>query len=140
MSETAPSQTPPPHAAPVTASKKAPLAGVIGGVALSIALAGWISVRIVSAKAKQEQIAQQRSADDKRSAALAKAPPKVKVVTPVAQTWEPVVELDGTLAAGQSAELGFKIGGKLAKVGVKLGDNVKSGALLGVLDSSETGA
>ncbi len=143
MQESAPSTTPPPQAVTPAADpsrRKAPLAGVIGGIALSLALAGWISVRVVGAKARQQQIAQQRNADDARSAALAKAPPKVRIVMPVAQTWEPVVELDGTLAAGQSAELGFKIGGKLSQVGVKLGDNVKAGALLGVLDSSETGA
>jgi RND family efflux transporter MFP subunit len=50
------------------------------------------------------------------------------------------VELDGTLSAGQSAEVGFKIGGRLSKVSVKVGDKVRAGSLLGVLDASETQA
>ncbi len=140
MQEPAPSTTPPPQPLPTRPARKAPLAGVIGASALAIALGGWISVRIVSATGKQQVIAQQRNVDAERSAAASKAPPKVRVVVPAAENWEPVVELDGTLSAGQSAELGFKIGGKLAQLGVKLGDNVKPGALLGVLDSNEASA
>ena len=120
--------------------RKAPLVGIIGAVALSLSLVGWIGVRVVSATGKKEAIAQQRASDAQKNAALAKAPPKVRVTTAHSKTWTPVVELDGTLSAGQYAELGFKIGGRLAKVGVKVGDTVKSGALLGVLDANETSA
>lgn len=119
-------------------TRKAPLAGVIGATALSLALAGWLGMRLVNATQKQQSIAAQRVADAEKSAALAKAPAKVRVVTPSPRTWEPVVELDGTLNAGQSAELGFKVPGKLAQVQVKVGDVVKAGSLLAVLDSSET--
>jgi membrane fusion protein, multidrug efflux system len=120
--------------------RKAPLIGVIGAAVLSLALVGWIGMRVVSATGKQQAISQQRSADAEKSAALAKAPPKVRVTAPISETWVPVVELDGTLNAEQRAELGFKVGGRLAKVGVKVGDLVKSGALLGILDGSEAGA
>jgi membrane fusion protein (multidrug efflux system) len=120
--------------------RKAPLAGIVGATALTLALAGWIGVRIVSATQKQQVIATQRNADAEKNAALAKAPAKVRVVTAAARTWEPVVELDGTLNAGQSAELGFKVTGKLSQINVKVGDVVKAGALLAVLDSSEASA
>jgi membrane fusion protein (multidrug efflux system) len=122
------------------APRKAPLAGIIGATALSLALAGWIGVRLVSATQKQAAIATQRTADAEKSAALAKAPAKVRVVTATPRTWEPVVELDGTLSAAQAAELGFKVTGKLSHINVKVGDVVKSGAQLAVLDSSEASA
>lgn len=120
--------------------RKAPLVGVIGGVLLALGLAGWTSVRIVGATQKQVAVEAQRSAEAERSRALKEAPVDVEVTTPVARTWEPVLELDGTLFPGQSAELGFESGGRLIRIGARVGERVKAGALLGVLDSSEVSA
>jgi RND family efflux transporter MFP subunit len=120
--------------------RKAPLVGIIGVSVLVLGLVGWTATRIVSASGKQKTIAAQRTEDAARNLAAAKAPPKVKVVQPSDETWAPVVELDGTLEAGQRAELGFKIAGRLSQVSAKLGQDVKSGALVAVLDSGEAGA
>jgi RND family efflux transporter MFP subunit len=136
----------PPASAPQAAEvqelprKKAPLAGVLGALALALGLAGWTGVRIVNATQKQEVIAAQRSADAEKSRALANAPLDVRVVSPVARSWEPSVELDGTLFAGQAAELGFKLNGKLAQVDVKVGQSVKAGQVLAQLDAREAAA
>src|SRR5262249_47311021 len=81
--------------------------------------------------------AAQRAEDAKRSRAAAGALPTVSTVLPTAGTWDPVVEIDGTVAAGQEAQIGFKTGGRIAQVAVKLGDSVKAGQLLATLDSSE---
>jgi RND family efflux transporter MFP subunit len=58
-------------------------------------------------------------------------------VLPAPGNWEPVVEIDGTIAAGQEAQIGFKTGGRIAQVAVKVGDSVKAGQLLATLDSGE---
>jgi RND family efflux transporter MFP subunit len=131
-----------PHAAeaPGIPRKKAPLVGVVGATLLALGLAGWTGLRIVSATEKQAVIASQRNAEAEKNKALAQAPAEVSVVTPKPLSWKPVIALDGTLFPGQSAELGFKIGGKLVRVGAKVGDTVKAGTLLGVLDSSEAAA
>jgi RND family efflux transporter MFP subunit len=126
--------------APGIPRKKAPLIGVIGAVVLALALAGWTGVRIVGATQKQTVIAAQRNAEAEKNKALALAPALVSIVSPTAKRWQPVIELDGTLYPGQSAELGFKIGGKLVRIGAKVGDTVRAGTLLGVLDSSEAAA
>jgi RND family efflux transporter MFP subunit len=48
--------------------------------------------------------------------------------------------MDGTLAAQQSASLSFKVPGKLSRIGVRVGDEVKAGALLASLDPREAAA
>jgi RND family efflux transporter MFP subunit len=61
-------------------------------------------------------------------------------VSGISAKWLPRVELDGTLSAEQSASLGFKVGGKIGALKVKVGDQVKAGSLLATLDSTEAGA
>jgi len=56
------------------------------------------------------------------------------------ETWQPVVEFEGSLQAAQSAALGFKVNGRVNSVRVKLGQVVRAGTLLGTLDSSEAAA
>jgi RND family efflux transporter MFP subunit len=131
-----------PHAteAPGIPRKKAPLVGIIGASLLALMLAGWTGMRIIGATQKQTSIAAQRNTETEKNRALSLAPADVSVVTPVARTWQPEIELDGTLFPGQSAELGFKIGGKLVHIGAKVGDTVRAGTLLGVLDSDEAQA
>lgn len=119
---------------------KAPLAGVITGLVMLGGLVAWTGTRIATATKAQATVAEKRAEDAQRSAALAKQPERVTVVTGQAATWLPTVELDGTLAAEQSASVGFKVGGKIGSLKVKVGDQVKAGALLATLDATEAGA
>jgi RND family efflux transporter MFP subunit len=128
---------PEPSHLPEGARPRAPLVGVIAGVVTFAAFAGWTGVRIQAATRDKTEVLAQRQGDQQRAAELARAPASVSVVSPVPATWNPVVEIDGTLAAGQHAELGFKTGGRLAHLSVKVGDSVKSGQLLATLDTGE---
>lgn len=119
---------------------KAPLAGVIAGLVMVGGLVAWTTTRVTTATKAQAAVAERRVADAERNAAIAKQPEKVSVVSGVAAKWLPRVELDGTLAAEQSASVGFKVGGKIGSLKVKVGDQVRAGALLATLDSTEAGA
>lgn len=121
-------------------SAKAPVAGVIAGVALAGGLALWTLQRIGEAKTIQSNVEARRSADSERAATLLREPAKVSVVRGAPDTWQPRVELDGTLQAQREASLGFKVGGRLARVNVKVGDRVKAGSALAHLDGAEAAA
>lgn len=114
--------------------------GVIVGVLSVGGFLAWTATRIKEAKDTQASIATQRDADAKRAQAEANAVPVVATVVPTPDTWVPVVEIDGTIAAGQAAELGFKTGGRIAQLSVRVGDTVKAGQLLAALDGSEANA
>jgi RND family efflux transporter MFP subunit len=131
---------PDPSHLPEGARPRAPLVGVIVGVLTFAAFAGWAGVRIQAATRDKSAVAAQRDGDQRRAAELAHAPESVNVVSPTPATWEPVVEIDGTVAARQHAELGFKTGGRIAQISVKVGDTVKSGQLLATLDAAEAAA
>ena len=113
---------------------KAPLAGVITGLVLLGGLVAWTGTRIATATKAQANVAEKRAVDAERTAALAKQPERVTIVSGQPATWLPTVELDGTLEAEQSASVGFKVGGKIGSLKVKVGDQVKAGALLATLD------
>ena len=119
---------------------RAPLSGIIVGVLFVAGFAAWAGVRIHAATTQKKAIAEQRANDARRAASDLHATPKVRVVTPVAAEWAPVVEVDGTLAAARSAELGFETPGRLAQVSVHVGDAVKAGQLLATLDTGEISA
>lgn len=119
---------------------RAPLIGVVTGVLLLAGFAAWSGIRISAATRAKKEVAAQRNEDAHRAATAAQALPVVAVVSPVQANWEPIVEIDGTILAGQSAELGFKTMGRLAQVSVKVGDTVKPGQLLASLDANEAGA
>jgi RND family efflux transporter MFP subunit len=125
---------------PTVVRPRAPLVGVIVGVLSVGAFLAWSATRIKEAKEKQASIATQRDEDTKRAQAEANTVPVVSTVMPAPDTWVPVVEIDGTIAAGQSAELGFKAGGRIAQVTVRVGDTVKAGQLLAALDGGEANA
>jgi len=133
---------PPPTSQPAPSAERprAPLVGIVAGVLLVGGFAVWSGLRIQAATRAKHEVAAQRQEDSRRAAEAAKAVPVVSVVTPAATTWEPVVEIDGTLAASQSAELGFKAPGRIAQLAVKVGDVVKAGQMLATLDSNEAGA
>ncbi|HEX2732453.1 MAG TPA: efflux RND transporter periplasmic adaptor subunit [Polyangiaceae bacterium] len=119
---------------------KAPLAGVLVGLALVGALGAWTARRISAAEVKQQQVADKRTQDAERVASLVNAPPSVHVIALQPARWQPHVEFDGTLAAQQAASLSFKLPGKLSRVAVRVGDEVKTGALLASLDTREASA
>jgi RND family efflux transporter MFP subunit len=95
---------------------------------------------VATATKAQAAVAEKRAVEAERNLALAKQPDKVSVVQGVSASWLPSVELDGTLAAVQSASVGFKVGGKIGSLKVKVGDQVRAGALLATLDATEAGA
>jgi RND family efflux transporter MFP subunit len=119
---------------------KAPLAGIVAGLLMVGGLVAWTSTRVATATKAQAAMADRRAAEAEKNAAVAKQPEKVSVVTGSAAKWLPTVELDGTLAAEQSASVGFKVGGKIGSLKVKVGDQVRAGALLATLDATEAGA
>jgi RND family efflux transporter MFP subunit len=132
------SQAPP--RGPADERPRAPLIGIVSGLILLLGFAAWSGVRISAATRAKKEVAAQRNQDAHRAATAAQALPTVSVITPVPGNWAPLVEIDGTIAAGQSAELGFKTMGRLSQVSVKVGDAVKPGQLLASLDTSEAGA
>jgi multidrug efflux pump subunit AcrA (membrane-fusion protein) len=78
-------------------------------------------------KAAQDAAAQKRAADPKpvRTAQAAQLPlPRT-------------LQVSGTLAADEEAELGFKVQGRIAVVKVDLGSQVKSGDVLAQLDAAD---
>lgn len=131
-----PHSTPAPAPAPV----KMPISGIIVLVAAVGGLAAWTSIRVQAAKEARAEVSAQRAEDSKKTLAALKAMRKVRVVSAAPDQWVPVVEIDGTLAAGQAAEVGFKLGGRIAQLGAQLGDRVKAGQLLATLDAGEAAA
>lgn len=101
---------------------------------------GLLGVRVQGKMQQQAQIAKEREVTVARVAAGDKELPRVEVVRATKATWEPAVSLEGTLLPWHEADLGFKASGRLASVRVKVGDRVKSGAPLAILDASEAGA
>ncbi|HTM47003.1 MAG TPA: efflux RND transporter periplasmic adaptor subunit [Polyangiaceae bacterium] len=121
-------------------SVKAPLGGIVVVIVLAAVFAVWTGMRIVSATKAQQAVAAKRDQEAARTQAEMNAPKQVRVAAPVQQTWQPAVEFDGTLAAMQSAGLGFKVGGRISALRVHVGDAVKAGALLATLDATEAAA
>lgn len=122
---------------PPTAPVRAPLVGIVAGIALVGGLAAWTFQRIGEAKTMQSGVELKRNADTEKAAALAREPAKVEVVRGVVARWQPHVDLEGSLQAQHEAMLGFKVGGRLSRVTVEVGDQVRAGALLGQLDQLE---
>jgi len=116
---------------------KAPLIGVLIGIVLFAGFAAWAGTRIQAATQAKKEVAAQRNEDARKANAAAQALPVVSTVLPKLGSWDPIVEIDGTVAAGQSAEIGFKTGGRIAQISVKVGDTVKAGQLLATLDAGE---
>jgi len=119
---------------------KMPLSGIVVLLAAGLGLAGWMAVRVQEAEKAKAVVAVQRAEDNKKQLADLQAVRQVEVTRGTADSWVPVVDIDGTLVAGQTADLGFKAGGRLQTVSVTIGAEVKVGQLLATLDSSEAAA
>lgn len=119
---------------------RAPLAGILVLGALVVGFVGWTGVRVHSAKQAQALVSSKRAVAAQKAVQDAAAPEHVRTVRGESQTWQPLVEFEGSLVAAQSAALGFKVNGRIRTVGVKLGQVVKAGTVLGTLDGSEAAA
>ncbi len=119
---------------------KAPLVGIVAGLLMVGGLVAWTGQRITAATQAQAALAEKRQVEAEKTVAAAKQPERVSIVAGTAATWLPSVVLDGTLAAEQSASVGFKVGGKIGSLKVKVGDQVRAGQLLATLDATEAGA
>ncbi|MCU0656551.1 MAG: efflux RND transporter periplasmic adaptor subunit [Polyangiaceae bacterium] len=109
-------------------------------LASTLGFFGLLGVRVQGKMQQQAQIAKEREVASVKATAAGKELPKVQVIRATRASWEPVVQLEGTLMPWHEADLGFKASGRIAAVRVKVGDQVKSGAPLAVLDASEAGA
>jgi RND family efflux transporter MFP subunit len=130
----------PPESPAELRSKRPPLVGVIGGIALVVGLGLWTMQRIGEAKSFQSGVEARRSAESQRAAVLASEPLRVNVVQGTPDSWQPRIELDGSLEAVHEAELGFRASGRLAHVYAEVGDRVPLGGRLADLDDTEVAA
>lgn len=119
---------------------KAPLVGVIAGLALVGGLGFWTVQRVSAANAAQAQVAERRAEDSKRASGIASAPVVVEVTKGIAAKWLARAELTGTLEPAEAARLAFRVPGKLRTINGKVGDVVRAGHVLATLDSQETRA
>lgn len=107
--------------------------GIIVVVIGALAFVGLLGVRVKQATAKKAGVAAER----------ASAEAKAKVIEPVRTAkaepakWMPRVDFLGTLKPWREADVGFEIGGRLVRIDVAMGDRVKAGQILGVLDASQ---
>ena len=97
---------------------------------------GWGGVRVTAALKIKRALADERVAVA-AEAAKNVGPKLTEVVHGMAETYVPVIPIDGTLQPAHDADLGFKVSGRLTSVRVRIGDCVGAGASLGSLDSAE---
>ncbi len=104
--------------------------------ALSLTFVVTVGSRVKQAKDRQAALAKERITA--QAVAPQKAP--AKTIVPAAVRYRPKVEITGTLQPWRSADVGFERGGRLLKVNVAVGDVVKSGSILAVLDGNSAAA
>ncbi len=108
----------------------------IAAVGLGVAFALALGVRVKQANEKQAAVAKERVT----AQAASTQKPTSKTARPVPVMVRPSVEVTGSLQPWRSADVGFEMGGKLLRVNVAIGDVVKSGASLAVLDGNSAAA
>ncbi len=110
-----------------------------------VGLGAWFAVRLTTALKTQQELAAERDAVAKAAAAqpspaTATTRAAMRTVAPKAETWQPEVQLEGTLQPVREADLGFKVSGRLAQIRVRLGERVSTGQTLATLDATEAQA
>ncbi len=105
-------------------------------IASLVGLAALIGSRVKETLADRTKVVAAQEADSKARQAQA----NVAVVSPAPATWRPVILATGSLAPYQEADVGFKMGGRLAKLNVDVGAVVKAGKVLAVVEASEASA
>jgi RND family efflux transporter MFP subunit len=118
------------------ASARGARVGIIIGLALAVGFVGLLGVRVKQALVKKEAVAGER--EQAQARVLQKEP--IKTTHPTLTKWVPRVDLTGTLKPWRDADLGFETPGRLVHVGVAVGDMVKAGQVLAVLDTSRAAA
>ena len=111
------------------------VAGLLA-VASLVGLAVLIGGRVKETLADRAKVVVAQEVDAKAR----KEQSSVAVVAPSQATWRPVILATGSLAPYQEADVGFKMGGRLAKVNVDVGAVVKTGKVLAVVEASEASA
>ena len=111
------------------------LVGVVA-LGLGIGLFGVIGVRVKDTLADRKVLAARLDEKSKGGAARA----AVTTVQGTPKTWRPAIPVTGSLSPIQDAEIGFKMGGRLQALKVKVGDRVQAGQLLASLDVAEVSA
>src|SRR5262245_55608956 len=101
---------------------------------------GLLGLRVQGRLLQQATIAREREESKARAQGADKELPKAVVTRGERSSWRPSVPVEGTLLPWHEADLGFKASGRLASVRVKVGDQIKSGAVLTSLDGAEAGA
>lgn len=118
---------------PPVLAKRLALLGVFLVVAV---LGGAIAVRMQGAMGEQAQL----TADREAAATRASEAPEVDVAHPAAAQLTPLVVMSGALEPAQSADVGFEVPGRIARVEVSLGQHVRAGEILATLDRASVGA
>lgn len=112
--------------------KRGARVGVFVVLALGVAFAGLLAVRVKQAVGRREHAAAERKAVE---GAAQKHDP-IGTVHPVPTKWTPRVDVTGSLKPWRDADVGFETPGRLVRVAVGVGDRVGEGQLLAVLDGS----
>jgi RND family efflux transporter MFP subunit len=107
--------------------------GIIVVVTGVLAFAGLLGVRVKQATAKRANVASERASAEAN--ALVKEPLRTAKAEPT--KWMPRVDFLGTLKPWREADVGFEVPGKLVQISVTIGDRVKGGQVLAVLDASQ---
>lgn len=118
------------------ASKTGSRVVVVGAVVIGAVFVLALGTRVKQATDKKASLAQERAT---AQAALAQRAPS-KTVRAESIRYRPIVEVTGTLQPWRSADVGFELGGRLRALNVAVGDQVKSGATLAVLDGASAAA
>jgi RND family efflux transporter MFP subunit len=125
-------------AAPPKASRLFVLLSVVAVVALGV----WLSQRTTVTLAKQKELDAERVASAATARAAQLNPDQkntveaARIIQATPATWSPTVRIEGTLGLLREADVGFMASGKLQEVRVKVGDVVKKGQTLAVLDTA----
>jgi RND family efflux transporter MFP subunit len=109
---------------------------LISALAAGVGLFGLIGFRVKQSLAERAALAATLETGAQKGPARAGA----ATVHGEPVTYRPVIPVTGTLAPVQDADVGFKMGGRLQVVKVKVGDRVKAGHLLASLDVAEASA
>jgi RND family efflux transporter MFP subunit len=121
-----------PEAAPRRRSRSLIVVVSIVGLGFTLAL----GARVKEATTKRAALAQERA----NAQAAAAQKPVSKTARPEAVRYRPTVEVTGSLQPWRSADIGFELGGRLLKLNVGVGDTVKTGTILAVLDGKSAAA
>lgn len=108
----------------------------VAALSMSIGLFAIIGVRVKETLADRKVLA--AKLDEKSRGGAARA--AVTTVHGVPQTWRPAIPVTGSLSPIQDADIGFKMGGRLQALRVKVGDRVQAGQPLATLDTAEVSA